>query len=62
MSYQRPPNFFYLVVVFCLGDISADEDDPLKAADPSSPNIQGEPVSIEEVPGETWRGEAYMLC
>jgi len=42
------------VVVFCLGDISADEDEPLKAAaDPSSPNMQGEPVSIEEVPGET---------
>jgi hypothetical protein len=54
---SKTSKFFYLVVVFCLGDISADEDDPLKAADPSSPNIQGEPVSIEEVPGETWSGK-----
>ncbi len=50
------------MVVFCLGDISADEDEPLKAAaDPSSPNMQGEPVSIEEVPGETWGGNIIWL-
>ena len=43
----------HLDVCFCLGDISADDDDP-KAALASSPIMQGEPVSIEEAPGETW--------
>ena len=42
----------YLVVVFCFGDISADDDEP-KAGKPSSPTMQGEPVSIEEASGDT---------
>jgi hypothetical protein len=40
------------VVVFCFGDISADDDDP-KAARPSSPSMHGDPVSIEEAAGDT---------
>jgi len=44
----------YLVVVFCFGDISAEDDDP-KVANPSSPIMQGDPVSIEDAAGDTCR-------
>jgi hypothetical protein len=44
----------YLVVVFCFGDISAEDDDP-KVANPSSPIMQGDPVSIEDAAGDTYR-------
>jgi hypothetical protein len=42
------------VVVFCFGDISAEDDDP-KVANPSSPIMQGDPVSIEDAAGDTCR-------
>ncbi len=41
-------------MVFCFGDISAEDDDP-KVANPSSPIMQGDPVSIEEAAGDTCR-------